>query len=309
MSGTEQPWTDSQADDTQGDAKLTRGAPRPRRDALKDYPSGSESERDGRTPTDATSRLQAEIAARKQTEAALREAQKLQAVGQLAGGIAHDFNNTLATILGNLELMERCLQGAALASDPMESERLRRLIERAMEAVQQGARLTALMQSFARRQTPAMRPNDLHRLVEDLLTLASGTLGRGVRVQKEIATDVWHVLADPGQLAAALLALWLNARDAMPQGGDLRITAINAAETDAPASGEFVRITICDTGIGMPPDVLARAFEPFFSTKGGTAAGLGLTQVDALAGQCGGAVRAASTPGQGTEVVLLLPRA
>jgi signal transduction histidine kinase len=311
MSDTRLPWTDSQADDTQGDAKLARGPLRPRLDTRREYAAGLEAQPDGgtRALADAASRLQAETAARERTEAALHEAQKLQAVGQLASGIAHDFNNTLATILGNLELMERCLQGTALASDPVESERLRRLIERAMEAVQQGARLTALMQGFARRQNPAMRPNDLHRLVEDLLTLSAGTLGRGVRVQRELHPDLWPVLADPGQLGAALLALWLNARDAMPQGGELRIAAINARETDAPASGEFVRIMIRDTGIGMPPDVLARAFEPFFSTKGSPAAGLGLTQVDNLARQCGGSVRAASTPGQGTEIVLLLPRA
>jgi signal transduction histidine kinase len=315
MSDRGLPWTDAQADDAQGDARTAQGPLRTRLDTLREHPAGLEARLDGRTGelADAAGRLQAEIAARERTEAALHEAQKLQAVGQLAGGIAHDFNNTLATILGNLELMERCLHGAGLASEPVETERLRRLIDRAMEAVQQGARLTALIQAFARRQNTALRPNNLHRLVEDLLLLSAGTLGRGVRIQKQLPTDLWHVFADPGQLGAGLLAIWLNARDAMPQGGELRIAAINAREvapeSDGATVGEYVRITIGDTGMGMPPDVLARAFEPFFSTKGSPAAGLGLTQVNALARHCGGSVRADSTPGQGTEIVLLLPRA
>jgi signal transduction histidine kinase len=187
-----------------------------------------------------------------------------------------------------------------------------------MEAVQHGAQVTALLQAFSRRQGTAARPTDLNRLIADLTLLAGGTLGRGVQVRSNLADDLWPVFADAGQLGAALLALWLNARDAMPRGGELRIGTANARVTApvaaGPASdglppGDYIRIVIADTGIGMAPDVLARAFEPFFSTKGQGAAGLGLTQVHALARQIGGAVRAASTQGQGTEVVLLLPRA
>jgi nitrogen-specific signal transduction histidine kinase/CheY-like chemotaxis protein len=254
------------------------------------------------------------MAEREKTEAALSQAQKLQAVGQLAGGIAHDFNNMLATILGSLELMERRLQRATSAPDPKETERLLALIERATDAVQRGSQLTARLLAFSRKQILAVRPTDLNRLIGDLVTLAASTLGRRVRIRTDLAADLWPALADPTQVEAAILNLCLNARDAMPEGGQLTIATGHETltGTDADAEevvpGDYVRIIVCDTGCGMTPDVLARAFEPFFTTKGPAGSGLGLSQVYGLARQSNGTVRIASTPGQGTQVTLLLPR-
>ncbi|MBS0559154.1 MAG: response regulator [Proteobacteria bacterium] len=263
--------------------------------------------------SETNNRLQVEIAEREKTEAALLQAQKLQAVGQLAGGIAHDFNNMLATILGSLELMERRLQRASAGQDTEETERLRGLIERATDAVQRGAQLTARLLAFSRRQLLMARPTDLNRLIGDLVTLAASTLGRRVRVRTDLAADLWPALADPAQVEAAILNLCLNARDAMPDGGELTIATgrerVPERSADGLAAGDYVRVSVRDTGCGMPPDVLARAFEPFFTTKGPSGTGLGLSQVYGLARQSDGTVRISSTPGEGTEVVLLLPRA
>jgi signal transduction histidine kinase len=179
--------------------------------------------------------------------------------------------------------------------------------------VQHGAHVTTLLQTVSRRHNQAARMIDVNRLVGDLTVLAGGTLGRGVRVRTELATDLWRILADPGQLGSALLALCLNARDAMPDGGELRIATANARvtapEPDGLAPGDYVRVAIADTGMGMAEEELARAFAPFFSTKGPAALGLGLAHVDGVAREAGGIARVASTPGEGTEVVLLLPRA
>ncbi len=255
--------------------------------------------------SDSNNRLQVEIAERERTEAVLHQAQKLQAVGQLAGGVAHDFNNLLATILGSLELIERRVQS--------EDERLRKLLTRAMDAVQRGAQLTSRLLAFSRRQRLAARPTDLNRLVTDLVTLASSTLGRRVRIETELAPDLWLALADPSQVEAAILNLALNARDAMPQGGVLSLATGNESVTDPDGDaepGEYVRISVSDTGMGMSNEVLARAFEPFFTTKElGKGSGLGLSQVYGLARQSGGTVRIRSAIGGGTTVALLLPRA
>jgi signal transduction histidine kinase/CheY-like chemotaxis protein len=258
-------------------------------------------------------RLQVEIAEREKTEAALLQAQKLQAIGQLAGGVAHDFNNMLATILGSLELMESRLNAGAAGPDQAQRDHLQRLIERATDAVQRGAHLTARLLAFSRRQLLAVRPTDLNRLITDLISLASSTLGRRVRIHTDLAADLWPALADPSQVEAAILNLCLNARDAMPEGGQLTLSTghetVLATTVNGPAPGEYVRITVGDTGSGMTPEVLARAFEPFFSTKGLAGSGLGLSQVYGLAHQSNGTVRIASVPGQGTQVALLLPRA
>jgi signal transduction histidine kinase/CheY-like chemotaxis protein len=263
--------------------------------------------------SETNNRLQVEMAEREKTEAALVQAQKLQAVGQLAGGIAHDFNNMLATILGSLELMERRLQRLSAEQDAEEVDRLQKLIERATDAVQRGAQLTARLLAFSRQQVLAVRPTDLNRLIGDLVTLAASTLGRRVRIRTDLAADLWPALADPTQVEAAILNLCLNARDAMPEGGQLTIatdhqTFLNAGP-DGLASGDYVRITVSDTGCGMTQDVLSRAFEPFFSTKGPSGSGLGLSQVYGVARQSNGTVRIASTPGSGTAVTMLLPRA
>jgi signal transduction histidine kinase/CheY-like chemotaxis protein len=264
--------------------------------------------------SDSNNRLQVEIAEREKTEAALLQAQKLQAVGQLAGGIAHDFNNMLATVLGSLELMERRVAPGVESWTEADADRLRKLIERASNAVQRGAQLTSRLLAFSRRQRLAARPTDVNQLITDLVTLAASTLGRRVRVGTDLAPDLPAAMVDPSQVEAALLNLCLNARDAMPEGGELTISTATeilerAAGSDDPPSGTYVRISVADTGTGMPPEVVGRAFEPFFTTKGPGGTGLGLAQVHGMARQSGGAVRIVSTQGVGTEIVLLLPRA
>ncbi len=269
--------------------------------------------------SESNNRLQVEIAGREKTEAALHQAQKLQAVGQLAGGIAHDFNNMLATVLGNLELMERRVSQAGDDWTVSDTERLLRLIERATGAVTRGGQLTSRLLAFSRRQRLAARPTDLNALLRELITLATSTLGRRVQVVSELADDLWPAMVDPSQVEAGILNLCLNARDAMPEGGRLTIQTMNVTiepggnklggNTEL-APGGYVQICISDTGVGMSPEVKARAFDPFFTTKGpGAGSGLGLSQVYGMARQSGGTVMIASTPNEGTRVTLFLPRA
>jgi signal transduction histidine kinase/ActR/RegA family two-component response regulator len=268
--------------------------------------------------SDTNNRLQVEIAGREKTEVALHQAQKLQAVGQLAGGIAHDFNNMLATVLGNLELMERRVAGTEGQDTPVDAQRLTQLIERATGAVTRGAQLTSRLLAFSRRQRLSARATDINSLLGELITLASSTLGRRVQVIADLAEDLRPAMIDPSQVEAAILNLCLNARDAMPDGGKLTIQTANLSiprhrlprtENDL-APGEYVQIRISDTGTGMAPDVKARAFDPFFTTKGpGSGSGLGLSQVYGLARQSGGGVSIDSTPGAGTRVTLSLPQA
>jgi signal transduction histidine kinase/CheY-like chemotaxis protein len=268
--------------------------------------------------SETNNRLQVEIAGREKTEAALHQAQKLQAVGQLAGGIAHDFNNMLATVLGNLELMERRVSQAGDDWIQADGERLLRLIERATGAVTRGGQLTSRLLAFSRRQRLAARATDVNALLGELITLATSTLGRRVQVVSELSSDLWPAMVDPSQVEAAILNLCLNARDAMPDGGRLTIHTSNLT---IGASGQFgsdsqltpgayVQVCISDTGTGMSPEVRARAFDPFFTTKGpGAGSGLGLSQVYGMARQSGGSVSIDSTPGAGTCVTLCLPRA
>jgi signal transduction histidine kinase/CheY-like chemotaxis protein len=264
--------------------------------------------------SESSNRLQVEIAEREKTEAALHQAQKLQAVGQLAGGIAHDFNNMLATVLGNLELMERRVAQSTEHWSEEDARRLARLIERATGAVQRGGQLTSRLLAFSRRQRLSARSTDLNKLVTELITLATSTLGRRVRVVPDLAPDLWPAMVDPSQVEAAILNLCLNARDAMPEGGQLTISTANVtlegrAQEDGPSPGEYVQVCIGDTGVGMNAEVRQRAFDPFFTTKGPSGSGLGLSQVYGMTRQLGGAVRLESEPGQGTRVFLLLPRA
>ena len=253
--------------------------------------------------SESNARLHVEISEREKTEAALAQAQKLQAVGRLAGGIAHDFNNLLATIMGNLELLERRIEPT--------QERLHTLIGRGMTAVQRGAQLTSRLLAFSRRHRTVSRAIDVNKVVGDLVTLAASTLGRRIAVSARLGAELWPAVADPSQLEAALLNLALNARDAMPNGGRLVISTENehlAAPRDGAEAGDYVRIDVIDSGTGMSAEVLARAFEPFFTTKGPAGSGLGLSQVYGIAQQAGGSVRLRSVAGEGTTVSILLPR-
>lgn len=264
--------------------------------------------------SESNNRLQVEIAGREKTEAALHQAQKLQAVGQLAGGIAHDFNNMLATVLGNLELMERRVSQAGERWCQDDLDRLGKLIERATGAVTRGGQLTSRLLAFSRRQRLSARSTDINSLVRELITLATSTLGRRIEVIAELDDSVWPAMVDPSQVEAAVLNLCLNARDAMREGGKLTIRTSNAVVLPGDpgdlAAGNYVRIQVCDTGAGMTPDVRVRAFDPFFTTKEpGAGSGLGLSQVYGMARQSGGGVAIESAPGEGTKVTLFLPRA
>jgi signal transduction histidine kinase/CheY-like chemotaxis protein len=283
--------------------------------------SGLESQLAERTRelSEAANRLQVEIAGRGKTEAALHQAQKLQAVGQLAGGIAHDFNNMLATVLGNLELMERRVAQAGEDWASADSDRMLRLIERATGAVTRGAELTSRLLAFSRRKRLEPRSTDINALLTELITLANSTIGRRVQVVPEFADDLWPAMVDPSQVDSAILNLCLNARDAMPQGGRLTVQTANVtipagggqyAGNKNLAPGGYVKVCIADNGVGMSPEVKARAFDLFFTTKNSSGgSGLGLSQVDAMVRQAGGSVSIDSTVGEGTCVTLLLPRA
>ena len=254
-------------------------------------------------------RVANEIAERAKAEEQLRQSQKMEAIGHLTGGVAHDFNNLLTVIIGNLELVQRhAAQGA--------TQRLARFTDNAMLGARRAATLTQRLLAFARRQPLEPRPVDANRLVLGMFDLLARTLGESITVDTVLASDLWQVEADANQLENVLLNLVVNARDAMPQGGRLRIETANthvgaeAAQqiTDA-TPGAYVRMTVTDTGAGMPPEVRDRVFEPFFTTKPtGHGTGLGLSQVYGFVRQSGGFVTLESAPGQGTSVRIHLPR-
>jgi PAS domain S-box-containing protein len=239
---------------------------------------------------------------------ALRQSHKMEAVGQLTGGLAHDFNNLLAAISGSLEVMQmRIAQGRAGEID--------RFMMAAKGAVRRAASLTHRLLAFSRRQTLDPKPTDANRLVADMEELIRRTIGPGIQLSVAGASGLWSTLVDPNQLENALLNLCLNARDAMPDGGRLAIATANetldepgARERDLPP-GHYVSVSVTDTGVGMPPDVAAKAFDPFFTTKPlGAGTGLGLSMTYGFARQSGGQVRIHSHPGRGTTMCLYLPR-
>ena len=255
---------------------------------------------------ESNNRLQVEIAERELTEANLRQAQKLQAVGQLAGGVAHDFNNLLTVILGSLELLRKALPDA--------ESRLGRLVDSATVAVDRGSRLTAQLLAFSRKQPLLAVSVDVTDAINGIGGLLAGTLGGTIRVQIRVEEELWPALLDPNQFDAAILNLALNSRAAMPRGGRLSLIADNrtvTAET-APAGlapGDYVRVIVADTGSGMTDEVMSRVFEPFFTTRDlGAGVGLGLAQVHGMVRQSGGVVTIESRPGDGTTVTMLLPR-
>jgi PAS domain S-box-containing protein len=253
---------------------------------------------------EAIARERAEAKQREQAEAALQQAQKMEAVGQLAAGVAHDFNNLLTPILGNLELLELRLG----------DERLRKLVQAAIRAAQRGAKLNEQMLAFSRKQHLAPASIDLNALVRGIEDMLRRTLGGIVEVKTVLAPDLWPALVDPHQLELVILNLALNARDAMPLGGRVLIKTRNIKESTLDKSvdlapGDYVRISVVDTGAGMSEEVLARACEPFYTTKGpGRGSGLGLAQVYGLARQSGGGLRIKSAIRRGTTVEVYLPR-
>lgn len=241
---------------------------------------------------------------RREAEEQAAQARKMDAVGQLTSGVAHDFNNLLAAVMGSVELAERRVS----------DERVLRLLHNAYQAAKRGATLTEQLLAFSRRQRLEARPTDLNGVLSGMADLLRRTLGGTVAVSTRLAADLWPAMADPNRIELAVLNLAVNARDAMPKGGELWIETANLATTEPrPAAlppGEFVRLSVRDTGEGMPPEVLARLFEPFFTTKPqGKGTGLGLAQVYGTAKQLGGEVTVGSRVGEGTCVALYLPRA
>jgi signal transduction histidine kinase len=241
-------------------------------------------------------------------EEALRQSQKMEAVGQLTGGLAHDFNNLLAGISGSLELMQtRIGQGRLKDVD--------RYMAAAQGAAKRAAALTHRLLAFSHRQTLDPRPTDVSHLVAGMEELIRRTVGPAIEIAVTGAPDLWTVLVDPPQLENALLNLCLNARDAMPEGGRIAIDTTNL-RLDAAAArgheippGDYLSLCVTDTGTGMSPDVIARVFEPFFTTKPiGQGTGLGLSMIYGFAQQSGGQVRIASEVGRGTSVCIVLPR-
>jgi signal transduction histidine kinase/ActR/RegA family two-component response regulator len=249
-------------------------------------------------------RERATAARREEAEAALRQAQKMEAVGQLTSGVAHDFNNLLTSIVGNLELLDMRL----------DDERLRKLVHAAARSAQRGAKLNAQMLAFSRKQHLMPTSVDLDDLIGSTEEMLRRTLGGTVDVTTALARDPWRAIVDPHQLELVILNLAINARDAMPLGGRLLIETRNVKASDLDGSldlapGDYVRLSVADTGTGMSEEVLARACEPFYTTKeAGKGSGLGLSQVYGFARQSGGGLRIRSTVGQGTTVEVYLPR-
>jgi PAS domain S-box-containing protein len=248
-----------------------------------------------------------EVYERSKAEDQLRQFQKMEAVGQLTGGIAHDFNNMLAVILGGLNLLQRKL--AKGETD------VQRFIEGAIDAAQRAASLTQRLLAFSRQQPLSPEPINPNRMVADMSELLARTLGEQIVVQTVLGAGLWQVKADPGQLENALLNLSVNARDAMPNGGRLTIETSNVFVDDVFARefainpGQYVLIAVADAGEGMAPDVIAKAFDPFYTTKGvGKGTGLGLSQVYGFVRQSGGHVKIHSEVGVGTTVKIYLPR-
>jgi signal transduction histidine kinase/CheY-like chemotaxis protein len=239
---------------------------------------------------------------------ALMQSQKMEAVGQLTGGLAHDFNNLLAGIMGNIQLAKtRIAQGKADDID--------RYLTAAEGASKRAAALTHRLLAFSRRQTLDPKPTDLNHLIAGMEDLINQTVGPEVTVAVTAQAGLWNTIVDPNQLENALLNLCINARDAMPEGGNLTITADNRALDDRAArargltAGDYVALCATDTGAGMSEEVLGRAFEPFYTTKPiGMGTGLGLSMVYGFAKQSGGQAEIQSEPGKGTSVCLYLPR-
>ena len=240
----------------------------------------------------ANRQLAGQIAERERVEGVLRQAQRLEAVGQLTSGVAHDFNNLLMVILGNIRQMQKTL------ADPVTQRRLLMMAQ----AAERGAQLTAQMLAFSRRQRLEPRAVELNDTVVGMRDLLQATMGGSIRIETRLQPDLWPAMIDPTQIELVILNLAINARDAMDVGGTLSVETANVTldapvRPEEPSAGEYVMVAVTDTGSGMSPDVLAKVFEPFFTTKEvGKGSGLGLSQVFGLAKQSGGGVRIDPAP-------------
>lgn len=248
--------------------------------------------------------IERDISDQRVMEARLRQADKIKALGTLAGGIAHDFNNLLTAILGSLNLALRKLPA---------DEKLGRLLQNALAAANRGTSLTQRLLTFSRRRDLAPRIVDANAVITGMGDLLLRTIGALNRVEHDLAAGLWTTVVDPEQLELALLNLCINARDAMPDGGVVTVTTRNRhlAEGEVPevAAGDYIVISVADTGSGIPPEVMEHVFEPFFTTKDvGQGTGLGLAMVHGLAQQSGGGATISSEPGKGTVVELYFPR-
>jgi PAS domain S-box-containing protein len=261
------------------------------------------------TGRDITAERTAEVELAEAQEA-LRQSQKMEAVGQLTGGIAHDFNNLLTGIIGALDVIRRRMIAGRLDEIP-------RFMDAATAAAQRAGALTHRLLAFARRQSLDIRPNDINRFIANMEDLLHRTLGEHIELKCSLAPDVWTAFTDANQLESAVLNLAINARDAMPDGGRLIVKTTNvhldaaySARHDDVDPGDYVVIEVSDTGCGMPAEVVAKAIEPFFTTKAvGQGTGLGLSMVYGFAKQSRGHLRMQSEVGRGTTVKLYLPRA
>jgi CheY-like chemotaxis protein len=241
------------------------------------------------------------MAERRRADEALRQSQKMEAVGQLTGGIAHDFNNLLTAIIGNLDMIRTRSGG---------NERLERLADNALEAARRGAKLTSQLLAFSRSQRMQLTSIDLDALLNGMGALLSQSVGPAIAVKIDISPSARFITSDSNQLELALLNLAVNARDAMPNGGELRIAARPVTDLDLRALPRrpYAEICVSDTGVGMTESVLARAAEPFFTTKPvGHGTGLGLSQVYGVAHESGGTLLIDSEIGKGTTIRLILP--
>ncbi|UWU67355.1 response regulator [Bradyrhizobium sp. NC92] len=249
---------------------------------------------------EANKQLRLEIEERARVEETLRQAQKIEAIGQLTGGVAHDFNNLLMVISGGLDMLER-------QTDPV---RRRRLMDGMIQAAQRGASLTKQLLAFSRRQKLRPEPVDVAAQIGGMRELLDRSLRGDVHVEFDFPEQLWPVEVDPGELELVILNLAVNARDAMPNGGTIIVRGENLPGlNDGEICGDYVRLSMVDTGVGMPAEIMSRVFEPFFTTKDiGKGSGLGLAQVHGFATQSRGTVRIRSEVGRGTSIELYLPR-
>ncbi|WP_254621509.1 PAS domain S-box protein [Stutzerimonas stutzeri] len=250
--------------------------------------------------------LHVEMGERERAEETLRHAQKMEAIGQLTGGIAHDFNNMLTGVLGALDLIQRRVASGRLNDLP-------RYVEAATGSANRAAALTHRLLAFARRQSLDSQPVDVNQLVQSMEEILRRTMDEQIEFAMHLQADPWLAYTDAHQLENALLNLVINARDAMSDGGRLVIQTgcaqIDQSQSDGPEPGDYVTLSVADTGSGMPPEVVAKAFDPFFTTKPiGQGTGLGLSMVYGFIKQTGGHVSIHSTPGEGTLITLFLPR-